>query len=248
MEQPSGHARRASEGEQQLSIQHPLWTRADRERAAQGVGRRGLEPRTYGLKVHSSAIELAARDHRVPVGRDSTFAAYASVAFMQVSALGRIGPWPKAVPRGTGLIFRGAPGSTAEQPRSSRSCPSSTTYPQSQGLPRNAAGDRPVGRPGCGYTDRRIARRRYALVGYRVELRSGLARAEFKDHAPQRDTRPASTKVNNPLRTLRRPAPEMVTVCSPHRRGLVHRPDEHGVDRFRSAASWGRREHVGVLL
>jgi hypothetical protein len=25
------------------------------------VGRRGLEPRTYGLKVHSSAIELAAR-------------------------------------------------------------------------------------------------------------------------------------------------------------------------------------------
>jgi hypothetical protein len=26
------------------------------------VGRRGLEPRTYGLKVHSSAIELAARD------------------------------------------------------------------------------------------------------------------------------------------------------------------------------------------
>jgi hypothetical protein len=27
----------------------------------QDVGRRGLEPRTYGLKVHSSAIELAAR-------------------------------------------------------------------------------------------------------------------------------------------------------------------------------------------
>src|SRR6266542_5512342 len=32
------------------------------------VGRRGLEPRTYGLKVHSSAIELAARGDRVPVG------------------------------------------------------------------------------------------------------------------------------------------------------------------------------------
>ena len=27
----------------------------------QGVGRRGLEPRTYGLKVRSSTIELATR-------------------------------------------------------------------------------------------------------------------------------------------------------------------------------------------
>ena len=48
------------------------------------VGRRGLEPRTYGLKVHSSAIELAARDHRVPVGGALTWMACASAAFVQV--------------------------------------------------------------------------------------------------------------------------------------------------------------------
>jgi integrase-like protein len=80
VEGPNGPAHRASDGEQGLSNRHPQWTTINQETARQRVGRRGLEPRTYGLKVHSSAIELAARGCQGTCAHTPTGTAYPVLA------------------------------------------------------------------------------------------------------------------------------------------------------------------------
>jgi hypothetical protein len=46
-----------------------------RHRGCMVVGRRGLEPRTYGLKVRSSTIELATRPAQATCTTHAAFAA-----------------------------------------------------------------------------------------------------------------------------------------------------------------------------
>ena len=60
-ERPKGPGSSASGGEQPLSNHRPHWTTINEETAGQRVGRRGLEPRTYGLKVGRSAGRTSVR-------------------------------------------------------------------------------------------------------------------------------------------------------------------------------------------